>query len=206
MLKKLYATAFALALVCVMVGGASKVSSAGRQQEEAAGLAIGKTLGDFTLADVDGKKHSLASLKGTKGTVLIFVSVQCPVSNAYNERMEKLAQDYRARGINVIGINANSTESADQVKHHASEHHLSFTILKDEGNRIADILGAQHTPEAYLLDVNNRLLYHGRIDNSRSADSISSNDLRDAIDATLAGQPVKNAYVRAFGCSIKRAS
>jgi peroxiredoxin len=177
-----------------------------KQEQEAAGIAIGQKISDFTLTDVDGKKHTLASLRGEKGTVLIFVAVQCPVSNAYNERMEKLAQDYKARGINVVGINANSTESTEDVKHHAAEHHLTFTILKDRDNKIADMLGAQHTPEAYLLDTGNKLLYHGRIDNSRNAGGISSNDLRDAIDATLAGQPVKNTYVRAFGCSIKRAS
>jgi peroxiredoxin len=199
-MKKLYAYALILAVGCILVAGAVMA-----QEPEAAGVSIGQTVSDFTLTDTDGKKHSLASLRGEKGTVLIFVSVQCPVSNAYNERMEKLAQDYKARGINIVGINANSTESSDDVKHHAAEHHLTFTILKDKDNKVADLLGAQHTPEAYLLDTSNKLLYHGRIDNSRSG-PVSSNDLRDAIDATLAGQPVKNAYVRAFGCSIKRAS
>jgi peroxiredoxin len=210
-MKKLYTYAFALAVGCLLVAGAVMAQGMGsgqeqQQQQEPAGISIGQKIGDFTLTDTEGKKHSLASLRGEKGIVLIFVSVQCPVSNAYNERMEKLAQDYRARGINVVGINANSTESTDDVKHHAAEHHLTFTILKDKDNKIADLLGAQHTPEAYLLDTGNKLLYHGRIDNSRNEQGVSSKDLRDAIDATLAGQPVKNAYVRAFGCSIKRAS
>ena len=206
MLKKLYAYALTLAVGCLLAAGAVMAQEAMKQEQETAGIPIGQKINDFTLTDVDGKKHTLASLRGEKGTVLIFVAVQCPVSNAYNERMEKLAQDYKARGVNVIGINANSTESTEDVRHHAAEHHLTFTILKDNDNKIADMLGAEHTPEAYLLDTNNKLLYHGRIDNSRSAQGITSNDLRDAIDATLAGQPVKNAYVRAFGCSIKRAS
>jgi peroxiredoxin len=206
-MKKLYTYALALAVVVLLVAGVGLARGMGQNTEqESNAIAIGQKVNDFTLTDADGKKHTLASLRGEKGTVLIFVSVQCPVSNAYNERMEKLAQDYRARGINVIGINANSTESTDDVKHHAAEHHLTFTILKDKDNKIADLLGAQHTPEAYLLDTGNKLLYHGRIDNSRNSDGVNSNDLRDAIDATLAGQPVKNAYVRAFGCSIKRAS
>jgi peroxiredoxin len=206
MMKKLYASALIVAVGCLLAAGAVVMARGAMQEQEAAGIPIGQKISDFTLTDVDGKKHTLASLKGEKGTVLIFVAVQCPVSNAYNERMEKLAQDYKARGINVVGINANSTESTEDVKHHAAEHHLTFTILKDRDNKIADMLGAQHTPEAYLLDTGNKLLYHGRIDNSRNAGGISSNDLRDAIDATLAGQPVKNTYVRAFGCSIKRAS
>jgi peroxiredoxin len=205
-MKKLYASALILAVGCLLAAVGVMAQDALKQEQESAGIAIGQKISDFTLTDVDGKKHTLASLKGEKGTVLIFVAVQCPVSNAYNERMEKLAQDYKARGINVVGINSNSTESTDDVKHHAAEHHLTFTILKDRDNKIADMLGAQHTPEAYLLDTGNKLLYHGRIDNSRNAEGVNSNDLRDAIDATLAGQPVKNAYVRAFGCSIKRAS
>src|SRR6185437_1072128 len=68
--------------------------------------AIGSTIEEFTLPGVDGSEHSLKSLAGKNGTVLIFIAVQCPVSNAYNERMEKLAEDYKAKGIAVIGINS----------------------------------------------------------------------------------------------------
>ena len=85
-----------------------------------AGVAIGAVAPDFTLPDADGKEHSLASLKGSKGTVIIFIATKCPVSNAYNERMQKLAEDYKAKGFNVVGINSNSTEPAAEVKSHAS--------------------------------------------------------------------------------------
>ena len=166
--------------------------------------AIGATITDFSLPDTDGTSHSLASLKGKNGTVLIFIAVQCPVSNAYNERMEKLAQDFKARGVNVIGINANTTEPAADVKKHAMEHNLTFPILKDEGSKLADTLGATRTPEAYFLDANNKLLYHGRIDNSRDITQVNSSELRDAIDAALAGKPVAKTSANAFGCSIKR--
>jgi peroxiredoxin len=168
--------------------------------------AIGSTIEDFTLPDSNGKEQSLGSLKGKNGAVLIFMAVQCPVSNAYNERMEKLAQDYKAKGINVIGINANVAESADAVKEHAAEHKLTFTILKDPGNRIADRLGASVTPESYLLDGSNKLLYRGRIDNSKNAEGVTSSELRDAIEAALAGKPITRTTANAFGCSIKRVS
>ena len=167
--------------------------------------AIGATIDDFTLPDVDNKEHSLKSLAGKNGTVVIFIAVQCPISKAYNERMEKLADDYKAKGIAVVGINANSTEDAAAVKAHAAEHHLTFPILKDPSNKIADKLGASVTPEAYFIDANNKLLYHGRIDNSRNAAQIESNDLRNALDAALAGKPVEKTEAKAFGCSIKRA-
>src|ERR687894_1449789 len=99
-----------------VIAGAIFAAGARAEGEFPAPPAIGATIEDFTLPDVDNKERSLKSLAGKNGTVLIFVSVQCPVSNAYNERMEKLAQDYKARGINVIGINANATESVDAVK------------------------------------------------------------------------------------------
>ena len=166
---------------------------------------IGSTIADFTLPDASGAAHTLASLRGSKGTVLIFIATQCPVSNGYNERMEKLAQDFKARGINVVGINANSTESAADVKDHAAKNNLTFTILKDNGNKVADTLGATRTPEAYFLDASNKLLYHGRIDNSRDITQVNGSELRDALEATLAGKPVAKATANAFGCSIKRA-
>src|SRR6185295_5553507 len=98
--------AMSLLLAALFVAGAA-VASSGRlvDNDIPAPPAIGATVEDFTLPDANGKEQSLSALKGKKGTVLIFVAVQCPVSNAYNERMEKLAQDYKARGINVIGIN-----------------------------------------------------------------------------------------------------
>jgi peroxiredoxin len=167
--------------------------------------AIGATVEDFTLPDVNGKEQSLNSLKGKKGSVLIFVSVQCPVSNAYNERMEKLAQDYKAQGIQVIGINSNVAETADAVKAHAAENKLTFPILKDAGNKIADQLGATKTPEAYFLDAGNKLLYHGRIDNSKDASGVNATELRDAMDAAVAGKPIAKTSAMAFGCTIKRA-
>jgi peroxiredoxin len=167
--------------------------------------AVGSVVADFKLPDVDGTERSLSSLKGKNGTVLIFVSVQCPVSNAYNERMQKLAQDYKERGINVIGVNANATESANQVKAHAQSHNLTFMILKDNGNKLADSLGAEHTPEAYVLDNGNKIIYRGRIDNSKNDTGVTSSELRDALDAVLAGKPVAKSSAPAFGCSIKRA-
>jgi peroxiredoxin len=176
------------------------------QRAAVPGAQIGQVIADFKLPDVNGTDHSLSSLKGAKGTVLIFISTTCPVSNGYNERMEKLAQDYQARGINVVGINSNVTETVEAVKAHAAKHNLTFPILKDKDNRVADQLGAQVTPEAFLLDAGGKLVYRGRIDNSRELAQVNSHDLRDAIEAVLAGRPVEKTQAKAFGCSIKRAS
>jgi len=201
-MKKQFAIYLVLASFVVIALAA--VAGSGRSIDVPAPPAIGATIDDFTLPDVDGKEHSLKSLMGKKGVVILFIATKCPVSNAYNQRMEQLAQDYKAKGVTVIGINSNFNESATDVKAHAAEKHLTFTILKDEGNKIADRLGANRTPEAYVLDANNKLVYHGRIDNSQRAEGITSNDLRDALEEMAAGKAVTKTGGAAFGCSIKR--
>jgi peroxiredoxin len=203
-MKKHYA--LPLFLVSIIIIAFAAVAGSGRTNDLPAPPAIGTAIDDFKLPDVNGAERSLNALKGKNGTVLIFISVQCPVSNGYNERMEKLAQDYKARGINVIGINSNATEPIGAVKTHAAEKHFSFAVLKDDGNKIADRLGATRTPEVYLIDAGGKLIYHGRIDNSQNTANITSNDLRDAVNEMLAGKPVSKTGGAAFGCSIKRAS
>lgn len=166
----------------------------------------GAVVADFTLPDVNGQTHSLASLRGAKGTLLIFVSTQCPVSNNYNQRMEALHREYGRRGIQVVGINANRTESVEAVRNHAQEKGLRFPILKDSGNRTADYLGASVTPEAYLLDSENVLRYHGRLDADQHDPSLNANELRTALEEFLNGQQIANTGKKAFGCTIKRVS
>jgi peroxiredoxin len=195
-----------LFLVSLLIVAFAAIAGSGRNPNDLpAPPAIGTMIEDFKLPDANGKEHSLTSLKGKNGTVLIFIATRCPVSNGYNERMEKLAADYQAKGVNVVGINSNVTEPASEVKAHAAEHHLTFTILKDDGNRIADRLGATRTPEAYVLDASGKLVYRGRIDNSQNPANITANDLRDALDALVAGQPIHKTTAVAFGCTIKRA-
>jgi peroxiredoxin len=201
-MKKLFAFAL-LALSSVLAAPAAFVAPADTPAAKAS-LAVGAVAPDFTLPDADGKQHTLASLKGKSGTLILFIATECPVSNAYNARMQKLAEDFGAKGVNVVGINSNVAESAARVKQHAAEKGLTFTILKDTGNVVADRFDAQVTPEAYLLDASGKLVYHGRIDNSRNGDAITSSELRDAVEATLAGKPVEKSEVKAFGCSIKR--
>jgi len=203
--RKLPVLLGSLFVIAGVVFAAGFATGARAEGEIPAPPAIGSTIEDFTLPDVDNKERSLKSLAGKNGTVLLFIAVQCPVSNAYNERMEKLAQEYKAKGIAVIGINSNAAEDAGAVKAHAGENKLNFTILKDPGNKIADKLGATVTPEAYFLDGGNKLVYHGRIDNARNAAQIETSDLRNALDASLAGKAVEKSEAKAFGCSIKRA-
>jgi peroxiredoxin len=163
-----------------------------------------KKVANFSLPDVNGKSHSLSDYSGSKAIVLMFISTECPVSNAYNDRMVQLTKDYRDKGVTFIGINSNKAESVEDIRQHASEHKFDFTILKDDKNIIADKLDASVTPEVYVLNGVMDLLYHGRIDDSRRVNEVKTNDLRAALDEILSGKKVTNAKTKAFGCTIKR--
>lgn len=179
-------------------------TAAPAEGNEPAPVKLGATVEDFRLPDAAGREHALSSLRGKAGTVIIFVSTRCPVSNMYNERMQKLAEDYKSKGVAVVGINSNAPEPAPEIKQHAAEKGLTFPILKDSGARIADRLGATRTPEAFFLDAQNRLVYHGALDNAQNPVMVNTHHLRNALDAVLAGKPVERPEVKAFGCTIKR--
>lgn len=166
-------------------------------------FAVGSTVENFSLPDTNGKMQSLNDLKGKNGAVVVFLSAQCPVVKAYNERLSQLAADYEAKGITFIGINSNSTEALDWVKSHAAENY-KFPVLIDKGNVLADKLGATVTPEAYYFDAKNVLLYHGAIDNDKNGKAITDNYLRVAFDSVLSGKAITKTRANAFGCSIKR--
>lgn len=180
------------------------VVSFSKASAEKSEIPIGTTLEDFKLVDTNGKEQSFNDLKGKNGAVIVFLSVQCPVVRGYNERINKLAADYEAKGVNFIGINSNATESPEAVKAHAEEHY-KFPVLIDKGNVIADKFNAAATPEMYFFDAKNRLVYHGAIDNDRSGNNVSAAFLRDALEENLAGKPITKAETKAFGCTIKRA-
>ncbi len=171
----------------------------------AQGIAVGATMEDFSLAGTDGKTHSLNSLKGDKGAVVMFLSAQCPVVKGYIERINAVAADYKSKGITFIGINSNATEDFAWVKSDGDQN-FKFPMLIDKGSKLADKLGATVTPEAYYVDAKNTLLYHGAIDNDRSGKAITDQYLRAAFDQSLAGQKVVNTRKNAFGCTIKKSA
>ncbi len=162
------------------------------------------SVADFTLPDAGGKSHTLSEYSKSKAIVLMFIATQCPVSNAYNERMAQLSNEYRAKGITFLGINSNKQEDVEEIREHALKNEFQFPVLKDWKNIIADKLDAQVTPEIYVLDSKLNILYHGRIDDSRRASQVKSHDLRVTLDEILAGKPVTNKETKAFGCTIKR--
>ena len=138
-------------------------------------------------------------------TTVIFIATQCPVSNAYNERMKALYNDYAPKGVQFVFLNANSTEPAADVERHRDAHAFPFPVYKDVNNVFADKVGAAVTPHAFVFDAQGTLVYRGSIDNAQNIERVTAHPLRDALDATLGGRPVPVAESKAFGCSIKRA-
>lgn len=167
----------------------------------AGGLSVGSTVPDFTLKDYDGKDVKFSQLKGDV-TVVLFIATRCPISNDYNERMKSIYADYTPKGVKFVFINSNSTEPPEEVREHAQKNGFRFTVYKDPGNVVADLFGAQFTPEAYVIK-GDRIVYHGRIDDARTG-PITDHTLRSALDAVLAGQNPPKPETKAFGCTIKR--
>jgi len=172
----------------------------------AAGPEIGAPAPAFTLTTLDGKSFELGQAAKThKAVVVMFIATKCPYSNAYNDRMRDMAAAYEKQGILFVGINSNKSEPAEEVRSHAREHGFGFPLMKDPDNKVADLYDARHTPEIYIVDSKGTLRYHGRIDeNYEDASKVSSPDLKNALDQLLAGQAIRKAETKAFGCSIKR--
>ena len=166
--------------------------------------AIGSTVESFTLPDINGSNQTLKDLSGKNGAVVVFLSAQCPVVRGYVSRINQLAADYQARGINFIGINSNATEDLNWVKSNATEYGYKFPVLIDKGSVLADKLGATVTPEVYYVDSNGKLLYHGAIDNDRSGKNVTETFLKAAFEASLNGKRIERTSANAFGCTIKR--
>jgi peroxiredoxin len=172
----------------------------------AATPAVGAAAPDFQLTTIDGKSFSLSSeAKSHKAVVVMFISTQCPYSNAYNDRMRDMASAYASKGVLFVGINSNKNEDAATASSHAKAHGHTFPIMKDPGNKVADLYDAQHTPTVYVVDPQGKVRYEGRIDeNYEDPASVTSPDLKNALDSLLAGNPVAKTVTKAFGCSIKR--
>lgn len=164
---------------------------------------LGAPVADFQVLDVQGAAHSFASLKGDT-TVVVFISARCPVSAAYNGRMEALYQDYSSKGVKFIFVNANVNEPNDEVKAHAQRVGFTFPVYRDSGN-VAELFNAQVTPETYVVNKAGVLRYHGAIDDSQNEARIKKQSLRAALNEVLTGKTVTVAETKAFGCSVKRA-
>jgi peroxiredoxin len=163
-------------------------------------VSVGAIAPDFSMTTVEGRRFDLEETERSHAaTVVLFVSTICPYSNYYDDLVRDLSNELEKKGVAFVAINSGRVESVEEVKAHARTHGHTFDIIKDPESRIADLLEARRTPEAFLFDASGTLRYHGRI-----ASKISAPDLKSAIDALLAGKPIHPAETKAFGCAILR--
>jgi peroxiredoxin len=170
----------------------------------AAAIEIGSKVGNFQLPDVSGTTRSLQSYSG-KIVILVFWSFKCPVSLAYDDRIEMLQKEYAVKGVAVLGVASGANETADEIRANTSNLKIGFPVLLDSEGNLAGILGATHTPGIFILDGSANLRYRGSLDNNKKpGESGRAAYAEDAINALLAGRSVAIPETRPFGCGIRR--
>lgn len=169
-----------------------------------AGRDGGERVDNFTLADAEGRRHSLYDHKDAKAVVLVFLGTECPVSNRYPARLAQLQRDYAPRGVVFLGVNSNAHESAEAVAKHSREMGLRMPVLLDPDQTVADRLRVKTVPCAVVVDASWEVRYRGRIDDHKTEELVKSRYLRDALDSVLAGKAVAVSSTEPVGCRIQR--
>ena len=194
------------ALVSILFIALSVLALAG----EATGpqLEPGAKAPPFTLKGIDGKTHSLEELKGERATVIVFTCNHCPFAQAYEDRLIALAKSFGDKGVRFVAINSNDPavspdDSFEKMADRAKEKGFPYPYLFDATQEAAKAYGAQVTPHVFVFDAGGVLRYRGRVDDSAKVAQVKSPDLKNALEAVLAGKPVPTAATTAFGCSVK---
>ena len=174
-------------------------------------LPLGTTAPKFNLPDtVSDKILDSDDLLTNKATLVIFLCNHCPYVIHINPELVRLVQDYKERGVGFIGISSNDAEKYPQdgpemMKKHAAKEGYDFPYLYDETQEVARSYDAACTPDFFLFDENQSLVYRGRLDDSRPGNDkpLSGKDIRAALDAVLTHQPVSTVQYPSGGCNIK---
>ena len=169
---------------------------------------VGAVLPDFSLKDIHRRSRSLGDFNDKKAVVVVFVDTECPLADLYVPTEIELHRKYAEKGVQFVAINSSSQDSFVSVSAHAQERDVPFPVLKDFDQRVADAFGAMRTCEAFLLDANRVIRYHGRIDdqygNGFRRDKPSHHDLEQAVDELLASKPISTPRTETAGCPIER--
>jgi peroxiredoxin len=181
-------------------------------------LKIGSPAPDFSLPGVDGERYSLESFRDADILVIVFTCDHCPTAQAYEDRIKRLAADYKDKKVALVAISPNDPaavrldemgytdlgDSLDEMKIRAKDNEFNFPYLYDGADqKVALAYGPVATPHVYVFDRARKLRFVGRIDNSDDPERVTTHETRDAIEALLAGKPVPVEQTKTFGCSIK---
>ena len=174
-------------------------------------MPLGTQAPSFTLPDVvTGTDKSLEDLKSSLGTVVMFICNHCPFVIHVQDEVVRLAKEYQARGFAFIAISSNDVtthpdDAPARMKELAIQKDYSFPYLYDESQEVARAYQAACTPDFYVFDADLRCVYRGQLDDARPGNEtpVTGRDLRAALDAVLAGQPVDAEQRPSSGCNIK---
>jgi thiol-disulfide isomerase/thioredoxin len=186
--------------------------------EPHATLAIGSPAPDFSLPGTDGKTHKLSDYAESNVLVIVFTCNHCPTAQLYESRIEKLADDYRGKGVALVAIEPNNakairldelgytdvSDSLEEMKIRAAYRHFSFPYLYDgETQSVSRVYGPKATPHVFIFDRARKLRYQGHVDDNQRQALVKKQSARDAIEALLGDKPVPVEKTRVFGCSTK---
>lgn len=173
-------------------------------------LPLGTKAPDFSLVNVDGKEVSLNDFADAPALLVVFMCNHCPYVIHVADHLAKLANEYMARGVAVVGINSNDVagypaDSPEQMVAEAEQRGYAFPYLYDETQEVAKAYHAACTPDFYLFDAKRELVYRGQLDSSRpdSGIPVTGEDLRAALDAVLDGKKPAADQTPSLGCNIK---
>jgi peroxiredoxin len=174
-------------------------------------LPLGTIAPDFHLKDTNSNKwFSFSELKGEKGTLVMFICNHCPFVHHVIREIVMIANDYRVQGIGIIAISSNDTlkypeDAPELMTEFAFQNNFEFPYLYDELQNVAKAYDAACTPDFFLFDNQNKLVYRGQLDDSRPGNGIplSGNDLRGAIDSVIYNRSINTNQKPSVGCNIK---
>ena len=173
-------------------------------------LPLGTQAPPFSLPDTNGHTVSLDSLQGASGLLVMFICNHCPYVKHVRHALTKLVKEYQAKGIAVVAINSNDVrsypeDSPQKMREVAAEAGYTFPFLFDETQDVAKAYRAACTPDFYVFDDQQRLVYRGQMDDSRPGNGrpVTGTDLRAALEAVLGGHSAPDEQVPSAGCNIK---
>lgn len=165
--------------------------------------------GNLTLRDYRGAEFSLGEMaKDKEGIILAFVGTDCPLVKSYSPRLAALRDRFLPLGVDLVGVDPNVQDSLEEIAHYAKEYSLTFPILKDVDQKLADATGATRTPEVVLLDASLQVRYVGRVDDQFGVGTRKPAPVREdlivAVQEMLDGKPISIAKTSSLGCLIGR--
>lgn len=204
----LFASADVAVVEEVQIAKQEQSKKSAKPEADSKATSIGRHLPNFIQADSSGKKVALSDFSDAKIMVVVFMGTQCPIGNAYVPDLVKLQDRYKDEQVQVIGVNSNLSDSSDTIAKHVKEFKISFPVLVDFDQVVADLFGAQRTAEVFVLDRKRNIRYRGRFDDRfgyiYKREKSRRQDLEEAVKELIAGKNISVAETEPMGCLITR--